>query len=1241
MKNPATVLPRPLPTPVRDANLPIAAHWAQLQAALLAHPVIIVCGATGSGKTTQLPQLCLALGRGSHGLIGHTQPRRIAARSVAQRLADSLQSAVGQWVGCQVRFNAQVGPQCCIKLMTDGILLAELQRDPLLRHYDTLIIDEAHERTLNIDFLLGYCKQLLPKRPDLKIIVTSATIDTEKFSRYFNQAPIIEVGGRTYPIEVRYRPLPELDPEEQDDGQSTAICAAVAELDAEAPGDILVFLSGEREIRDAVDALHQQQPHLMILPLYARLSQAEQHKIFQPQGQQRRVILATNIAETSLTVPGIRYVVDSGLARISRYSPRAKIKRLPIEPIAQANAEQRKGRCGRVAPGICIRLYAQEDFQQRPLFLEPELLRSHLAEVILRMQALHLGDIEAFDFLDPPQRQSVRDGLQLLQELGALTAQGELTEMGQQLAQLPLEPRLGRILLEARRRHVLREGLILAAALSLPDPRERPFNQLAAADLQHQQFFLKEDKSDFRGLLRLWDFWQTQQTALSHGQQRKLCQRLFLSYSRLREWQAVRQQLEEALDELFSLQLNSLPADDAALHQSLLAGLLGHIGLWHTEQQHYRGVRGQRFWPFPGSVLARKPPLWLMAAELTETSKLYARLNAQIDPAWIEQAAAHLLQKHYLEPHWQETQGNVGAYLQLSLHQLVVVARRRVDYGRINPEVAREIFIQAGLVEGRYAWQTDFWRHNQEIMAQLQIWEAKLRVRGLAGDPAAHYAWYAARLPATVTNVRRCLQWLQQVGDTRLRWQLPDWLPEAWVQVRPTDYPDTCRINDVALPVRYRYAPGEADDGAVLDVPLAMLNQLRLHTFNALIPGWLPAKLEALLRQLPKPTRIKLQPLKDAVAHLQRVIVGASDLTAALSLALQRHYAVTLAPEQLTALETQLPPELRLGFRLLDAQGQTLALSRSLPELQRQYGARAKLAVAGSFADLPRTGLKRWDFGDLPPQLAQLIAGVNVPSFPALVDSHETVKIQVFDNQAEAEHNHRQGVLRLLILEHSSQWTATRRQLTLSNPGALAWQRLLGSMTLADWNIALSSALFNQAFLSTVALPYRQADYLALKSSGLKRLPELLRRWGAWQTRLIPLAEPLTRRLQAAVTWKTAVQDIHNQFAYLWAGSTLTQAAWYWLERYPVYLQAVHLRLERLALKPQRDAEQMQRFQPLYQWYLTHGRSPRWARLPPDSPLRDYPWLLEELRLTLYVPGLKPIREVTPESLMNLWRLLD
>jgi ATP-dependent helicase HrpA len=1147
-------------------------------------------------------------------------------------LAQELHTSVGAAVGCQVRFNAQVGVQCYIKLMTDGILLAELQRERTLRHYDTLIIDEAHERSLNIDFLLGYCKQLLPRRPDLKLIITSATIDPDKFSRYFNGAPVIEVSGRGHPIELRYRPPQTGEADAQDDYQLEAISAAVGELLYEPEGDILVFLSGEREIRDTAAYLTQRYPDVTVVPLFARLSNTEQQRIFQPHAG-RRVVLATNIAETSLTVPGIRYVVDSGLARISRYSPRAKVQRLPIEPISQANAEQRKGRCGRVAPGVCIRLYTEEDFQQRPAFLEPELLRSHLAEVILRMKALHLGNIEQFDFLDPPEAKSVRDGLQLLHELGALEVGGSLTQVGQQLAQLPLEPRLGRILLEAQRRGVLREVLILAAALSLPDPRERPFEAQAAADLQHRQFFQREDKSDFLGLLRLWDFWQEQQQLLTQGQQRKLCARLFLSYNRLREWQAVRQQLEDALDELFDVRLNTQPADYANLHQSLLAGFLGNIGLWH-EEQHYRGVRGQRFWPFPGSVLARKPPAWVLAAELVETSKLYARFCAKIEPEWVEQLAGHLVKRQYLDPHWQEDLGRAAAYTQVSLYNLVLVARQRVDFGRVDPVAAREIFIQAALVEGRFAWGAAFWAQNQAELAAAKLWEHKLRRRDLVSDDPARYAWYDARVPATVHDIKGFNRWLEQAPADILCWRVTDLLGADCQAIDPLAYPESWEANGLSLPLRYQYAPGDADDGVTLEVPLAVLNQLRAPDFNWLIPAWLPLKTEALLRTLAKPLRIKLQPLAASSAKLQAVMRWRSgDFVLALTQAARTSLQLEIAPREW--LDATTPVEFQMNFKLLNAQGEMLAQGRDLAGLQRRFGTQAQAAVQASHAALPRTALRRWELGDIPTVVVQCTAGIEVMSYPALSDTQDSVSLRVFDTVAQAQQQHQQGLRRLLILELPGQWSAARKTLAVANPGALALQTLLGATSLAAWNVALTSGVFSRAFLEGTALPYRQADYIACKARGLRRLPEILRGVNVWQGELVQHIPLLNKRLQASSQWKTAQADLHAQLARLFVPQLLADTPWQWLAQYPRYLQGMCIRLERLALKPQRDATSLQIIQPLEQRLLD---MPNWQALPQENALFTYRWLLEELRLVLFAPDIRPLQPVSPERLAQFWQ---
>ncbi|MDP9498012.1 MAG: ATP-dependent RNA helicase HrpA, partial [Actinomycetota bacterium] len=872
-----------LPRITYPEALPVSARRDEILAAIRDFQVVVVAGETGSGKTTQLPKMCLELGRGVHGLIGHTQPRRIAARAVAERIAEEVGSPLGEAVGYVVRFQDQISDASYVKVMTDGVLLAELARDKLLSRYDTLIIDEAHERSLNVDFLLGYLKQLLPRRPDLKVIITSATIDPQRFADHFGGAPVIEVSGRTYPVEVRYRPMVD----EDDTDQVQAVCDAVDELSAEGPGDVLVFLSGEREIRDTADALRRTVPeHTEVLPLYARLSAAEQHRVFTPHPG-RRVVLATNVAETSLTVPGIRYVVDPGTARISRYSARLKVQRLPIEPISQASAQQRAGRCGRVEAGICVRLYAQEDFQSRPEFTDPEISRTNLASVILQMTALGLGDVAAFPFVDPPESRNIRDGVQLLEELGAL-AEGRLTPVGRQLAQLPVDPRLARMVVEADRNGVLHEVLVLAAALSIQDPRERPRDAQQAAAEMHARF--ADETSDFLAYLHLWEHLREQRRVLGSSAFRRMCKAEFLNHLRVREWQDLYNQLRSVTRDL-GMSTGAQHADGEVdadrVHQSLLAGLLSHVGLRDPDKRDYLGARGARFALVPSSALFKRTPRWVVAAELVETTRLWGRVIGRVQPEWVEALAGHLVVRTYSEPHWSRKQAAVLAYERVTLYGLPLVTRRVVNYGRIDPETSRELFLRHALLAGEWDAHHAFLADNRRLLDDVADLESRARRRDLAVGDDALYAFYDARVPADVVSGRHFDAWWKKARRETpelLTLTLGQLLNDNAAGVAPGDYPDEWVQGELRLPLTYQFAPGDAADGVTVHVPLAVLNRLQPDGFDWQVPGLRQDLVTALIKALPKPVRVQLVPAPDtARAVLARLTAREEPLLEALS----------------------------------------------------------------------------------------------------------------------------------------------------------------------------------------------------------------------------------------------------------------------------------------------------------------------------------------------------------------------
>ena len=1035
-----------MPKVTYPVDLPVAARKDDIAEAIRNHQVVIVSGETGSGKTTQLPKICLEIGRGVEGLIGHTQPRRIAARTVAERIAEELNTELGTAVGYQVRFSDHSGSSTLVKVMTDGILLAEMQRDRDLLRYDTIIIDEAHERSLNIDFILGYLKQLLPRRPDLKVIITSATIDPQRFSKHFNNAPIIEVSGRTYPVEMRYRPLVGEMPEDDDRDQVTAICEAVEELWTEHQGgDILVFLSGEREIRDAADALTGLAlPHTEVLPLYARLSAAEQHRVFGPHTG-RRVVLATNVAETSLTVPGIRYVVDTGTARISRYSQRTKVQRLPIEPISQASASQRAGRCGRVADGICIRLYAQEDFEARPDFTEPEILRTNLASVILQMASLGLGDIARFPFIDPPDARQIADGVRLLEELQAIDPASEkdadprkrLSAYGRKIAQMPLDPRLARMVLEADRNGALREVLIIVTALSIQDPRERPRDKQQQADEKHRRF--ADEHSDFTSLLNLWNYLKDQQRELSGSAFRRLCKSEYIHYLRVHEWQDLHGQLKAACKSL-DLQQNSSDADADAIHQSLLSGLLSHIGLRDVEKREYIGARGARFGISPGSALFRKQPQWVMSAELVETTRLWARFNARTDPAWIERLAQHLVKRSYSEPHWEKKRGSAVALEKVTLYGVPLVAGRKVGYSRINPEESRDLFIRNALVEGDWDTQHRFFHDNRALIKRLTELEARARRRDILVDDETLVDFYEGRLPADIVSGQHFDSWWKVVRRTN-----PDLLTftedllvsDDADAVSADDYPQSWLQNGISLPLTYQFEPGTAADGVTVHIPLDLLNQVQDIGFDWQVEGLRQDLATALLKSLPKATRRNFVPTREhALAALASADVSAGHITDELGHSLLQLTGVPIPSDQWDWL--RVPDHLRITFRVEDRGGIVVGEGKVLATLQEQLAPQVRASMRRGAASVEQEGLRQWTFGDLSATFEQRVDDLVIQGFPSVVDHGDSVAVEVLASEQERDAATKLGVRRLLLLNTSAPWKRVLALLTNDQRLALA-----------------------------------------------------------------------------------------------------------------------------------------------------------------------------------------------------------
>ncbi|MDT7733082.1 MAG: ATP-dependent helicase HrpA, partial [Mycobacterium sp.] len=1011
-------------------ELPISERRPEIAEALRNHQVIVVAGETGSGKTTQLPKICLDIGRGVRGMIGHTQPRRLAARTVAQRIADELGSPLGEVVGYTVRFNDQVSERTLVKLMTDGILLAEIQRDRRLLRYDTLIIDEAHERSLNVDFLLGYLHELLPRRPDLKVIVTSATIEPRRFAAHFGDAPVIEVSGRTYPVQIRYRPLEVLvsaqshdDPDDPDAevvrtetrDEIEAIVDAIHELESEPPGDVLVFLSGEREIRDTAEALSSLK-HTDVLPLYARLPTAEQQKVFAPHTG-RRVVLATNVAETSLTVPGIRYVVDPGSARISRFSRRLKVQRLPIEPISQASAAQRAGRCGRVAPGVCIRLYSEQDYAARPRFTDPEILRTNLAAVLLQMAALELGDVEQFPFLDPPDRRSIRDGVQLLQELGAFDREGQITDVGRRLARLPVDPRLARMILAAGVQACVREVLVLVAALTIPDPRERPAEREEAARQSHARF--TDEHSDFMSYLNLWRYLGEKRNTLTGSAFRRMCRSEFLHYLRIREWQDLVGQLRSIARDLGIVESDE-PADAGRVHAALLAGLLSHVGMRREDASEYLGARNSRFVLAPGSALAKRPPRWVVVAELVETSRLYGRTAARVHPDSVERSAGELAQHTYSEPHWDAKRGEVMAFERVTLYGLPLVARRRVGYSRIEPSVARELFIRHALVEGDWQTRHHFLHDNAALRAEIEELEERARRRDLLVGDDEVFAFYDSRIPGDIVSARHFDAWWRKQRHKTpklLTFTRDDLLRSG--SADDSERPDTWRSGDVTLPLTYRFEPGATDDGVTVHVPIDVLARLGGDEFAWQVPALREELVTALIRSLPKELRRNFVPAPDtARAVLAAIDTDREPLLTAVQRELRRRSGISV-PTDAFDLD-KLPAHLRVTFAVESPEGAEVARGKDLTTLQEQLATPARRAVARAVAsDLERSGLRSWpdDLDVLPRVVERDVDGRSVRGFPAFVDAGTAVELRVFATPGEQQQAAGPGIRRLLRLD--------------------------------------------------------------------------------------------------------------------------------------------------------------------------------------------------------------------------------
>ncbi|WP_167476316.1 ATP-dependent RNA helicase HrpA [Nocardia arthritidis] len=1284
-------------------QLPVSARRDDIAAAISEHQVVIVAGETGSGKTTQIPKICLELGRGIRGTIGHTQPRRLAARTVAERIAEELGTELGDIVGYTVRFTDQASEHTLIKLMTDGILLAEIQRDRLLRRYDTIIIDEAHERSLNIDFLLGYLKQLLPRRPDLKVIITSATIDPELFARHFaaedgTPAPIVEVSGRSYPVEIRYRPLSlELpatdDPDDEDtrvvDRDPTdAIGDAVAELFAEGDGDVLVFLSGEREIRDTADALRDLKlPRTEILPLYARLSAAEQHRVFQSHTG-RRVVLATNVAETSLTVPGIRYVIDPGTARISRYSMRTKVQRLPIEPISQASARQRSGRCGRVADGIAIRLYAEDDFEARPAFTEPEILRTNLAAVILQMTALGLGDIEGFPFVEAPDRRAIRDGIALLEELGALARQGSgkraaatdsepeprtddaaggltLTPIGREMAQLPVDPRMARMLVEANRAGCLAEVLIIVAALSIQDVRERPAEFQQAADAKHARFTV--ENSDFLAYLRLWDYLTEQRKSLSSNQFRRMCRDEFLHYLRIREWQDLHGQLRTITRGLgWSIQgpddetdrrskdsagrsaktpdragrgrrpsradnresdggtvdSADLPWDATSIHQALLSGMLSHIGVREAESREFLGARNAKFMIFPGSALAKKPPRWVMAAELVETSRLWGRMAARVEPEWAERLAGDLVKRTYSEPHWSAKRGAARAYERVTLYGVPLVTGRPVDYGRIDAELSRELFIRHALVQGEWQTRHEFFHRNRELLDDVADLEHRARRRDILVDDEVLFEFYDRRLPAEIVSVRHFDSWwrtARRKDPALLDFSTDTVVNEGAATLDPADFPDAWRQGELSFPLTYQFEPGNADDGVTVHIPIAQLAHVRAVGFDWLVPGMREELAAALIKTLPKTLRRSVVPAPDfAAAALAALTPRAEPLRTGLARELSRLGSVTITANDLDP--AALPDHLRMTFAASDASGAVVARGKSLAQLKTQLAEQVSASVARATAGAERAPATVWtteSLGRLDETVRREAGGQTVTGYPALVPEGDGVAVRVLSSPAAQANAMRAGT-RALVL-HAIPTSARTVTAGLPPTDRLALsQNPYGSL---DALVEDCRAAAADELIAAAGGPVRDPERFDALVARIR--PELTSAVAA----IVRLAVPVlaaAHQVSSALT-RTAEQDIaddvRHQLADLVFPGFISEWGTARLRELPRYLQAALIRLESLpgsAVRDRQGMAELDRVLAAYDRLVANLPEPR-----RNSPaIGEIWWMIEEFRVSLFAQRL-------------------
>ncbi|OZT85152.1 ATP-dependent RNA helicase HrpA [Vibrio sp. 03_296] len=1216
--------------------LPVSQKKDDIADAIAHHQVVIVAGETGSGKTTQLPKICAELGRGKFGLIGHTQPRRLAARSVANRIAEEMETQLGDFVGYKVRFNDQISENTQIKLMTDGILLAEIQHDRFLNQYDTIIIDEAHERSLNIDFILGYLKELLPRRPDLKVIITSATIDPERFSNHFGGAPIIEVSGRTYPVETRYRPLGGETEDDRD--QLEGIFDAVDELCDEGLGDILIFMNGEREIRDTADALAKRKlKDTEIVPLYARLSAGEQNKIFQPHTG-RRIVLATNVAETSLTVPGIKYVIDPGTARISRYSYRTKVQRLPIEPVSQASANQRKGRCGRVQEGICIRLYSEDDFNSRPEFTDPEILRTNLASVILQMTALGLGDIEAFPFVEAPDKRNILDGVRLLEELGAINSNAKdpkkrLTAVGKQLARLPIDPRLARMVLEAPRLGCLKEVMIIAAALSIQDPRERPSDKQQSADDKHRRFY--HEDSDFLTFVNLWNHIQKQQKALSGNQFRRQCKDDYLNYLRVREWQDVYFQIHQSMREM-EFKLNSEPGSYDAVHSAILTGLLSHIGMKDQEKNEYHGARNARFHIFPGSGLFKKQPKWVMSAELVETSKLWGRIIAKIQPEWIEPLAKHLIKRSHSEPHWSKKQAAVMAYEKVMLYGIPIVPKRLVNYGNIDASVSREIFIRSALVEGDWETKHAFFKQNRKLLLEVEELEHKSRRRDILVDDEELFQFYDQRVGTEVVSGRHFDTWWKQASKKEpelLNFEKEMLFKGDASHVTDLDYPNFWHQNGLKLKLSYQFEPGDDSDGVTVHIPLPILNQIDPAGFDWQIPGLRHELVVSLIKSLPKTLRKNFVPAPNyADAFLSRVTAMEMPLLDALEKELRRMTGATVLREDWKP--DQVPDHLKVTFRAVDERNRKLKEHKDLHELKESLKEKVQETLSKvADDDIEQQGLHTWSFGELPQVYQQKRGGYQVKAFPALVDNKDSVEIKLYETEQEQISAMQAGQRRLILLNVPSPIKYLHANLPNKSKLGLYFNPYGKVLDLIDDCIACG---VDKLIEERGGLVWEPEKFEALKEHVRAELGDTVVDIAKQVETILTTAFNINKKLKGKIdfTMAFALSDIKAQIEGLIFKGFATECGWKRLPDILRYMKAIERRMEKLPIDPNKDRLHMLKIESVVKDYKELlNKIPKGLAVPEN--VKEIRWMIEELRVSFFAQQLGTPYPVSDKRVKN------